>query len=275
MNIGQKRDFYKLKELYSDDFAFIKKLAIDNAPKHLQKLHENLVKQFSIIFQLKNLVESKGVNDQNINDAIDIIIYNLEEDLHTGIEGTATKYIESILKEDISFYTTDKGCMDFIYYLCVQYMRTQKIKSSVVSAFSDINSIDISKIWNVLSHIFATNMGWSLYADRKVFKMILLKNESPIEFITGDQPVVNTFATEGSSLIPPEKLEFYYPISPALAILITDNVNHDGISRLILNEKDMLLYNKLIERNSHDQIYAASKSILEKYKHKFEIQNET
>lgn len=266
MGVANKRDFYRLKELNLDDIKFIKKFAIDPSPPHLQKLHYNLIKQFNSIFELKSHVDSKGIDDSKLNGEIDKAINNLEEDLHGGIESSAIKYIESILKENISFYTTDEGCRDFIYYLCVQYMRTQKIKSSVLSAVSGINSIDISKIWNVMSHIFATNMGWSLYAGRKQFRMVLLKNKSVKEFITGDQPVINTYATSVSNLTPPDKLEFYYPVSPSLAILITEKENHKESNRLALNEKDVVSYNKLIVKNCHDQIYATSISILEEYK---------
>jgi len=267
MGIGQRRDFYRLKELNADDFVFIKKFAIDASPQHLQKLHENLIKQFSFIFSLKDFLKSKGVNDPKINEQIDIAISNLEEDLHTHIEGSAIKYIEYILKEDIDFYRTDEGCLNFVYYLCVQYMRTQKMKASVLSNVSGIKSIYVEKIWNVLSHILAINFGWSLYRDRKKFKMVLLKNTSSKEFITGDQPVINTYATGGSKPSPPDKLELYYPVSPFLAILITEKEIYKGINKVVLEEKEVFSYNELMVRNSHEQIYGTSKSVLEDYKH--------
>jgi len=266
MGVANKRDFYRLKELNLDDIKFIKKFAIDPSPPHLQKLHYNLIKQFnSIPFELKSYVDSKGIDDSKLKGEIDKAINNLEEDLHGGIESSAIKYIDSILREDIKFFNTDEGKMEFIYFLCVQYMRTQKIKLSVLNATSVNKSINTEKIWNVLSHILATNMGWNLYANRK-FKMVLLKNNSVKEFITGDQPVINTYATSVSNLTPPDKLEFYYPVSPSLAILITEKENHKESNRLALNEKDVVSYNKLIVKNCHDQIYATSKSILEEYK---------
>lgn len=265
MGIGQKRDFYKLKELNSDDFAFIKKLAIDSSPKHFQSLHENLVNQFNLVFQLKELIKLRGIDDDGLNNLFDMVIHNLEENLHTGIESMAKKYIESVLREDIEFYYTDAGCMDFMYFLCVQYMRTEKIRKSVLEAVGSVKTVNFEKIWNVLSHIFATNMGWVFYAERKSFKIILLKNETTKEFITGDQPVINTYANIGMSITPPDKVELYYPVSPRIAILISEKEEYKEIHRKLLNESDVVSYNNLIVSNSYSQVYATSISVLKEY----------
>src|SRR5215216_1129058 len=104
MGVGQKRDFYKLNELNNNDFAFIKRLAIDSSPKHLQSLHTELVRLFTIVFQLREHIASKGVNNHELDNLLDVAIHNLEEEMHTGIENTAIKCIESILRENISFY---------------------------------------------------------------------------------------------------------------------------------------------------------------------------
>jgi len=265
MGVGQKRDFYKLQELNSDELAFIKRLAIDTAPKHLQELHTNLVRRFNIVFKLREYIESKDINDQELKNLLDITIHNLEEDLHAGIEGETIKYIESILREDIDFYNIDKGCIDFIHFLCVQYLRTEKMKESTLDAIRNMTTINFEKINNVLNHIFATNMAWTFCAERKVFKMVLLKNETAKEFITGDQPVINTYGVIGTSKTPIDDIELYYPVSPKLAILISEKEEYKGIRTKVVNENDVVSYNNLILKNSHSQVYATSVSVLEEY----------
>ena len=71
-----------------------------------------------------------------------------------------------------------------------------------------------------MRYIDASHMALSLFSDRK-FKIFLLDNKTSIPFITGDQPVLNTYAakTFGSEI--PDKTEFYYPLSPTIAILIS------------------------------------------------------
>jgi len=266
MGVGQKRDFYKLKELSSHDFSFIK-YVIDRSPKHLRNLHLDLVKKFNIVFQIRDEMKSRGVNDAELHDQLDVAIHNLEEDLHTDIENMAKRYLESILREDIEFYDTNEGCREFLYFLCVQWVRTEKIRKSTINVVGLIQGIDFEKLWNVLSLIFATNMAWNLYAERERFKMILLKNETTKEFITADQPVINTYSAIGSSTTLPENLEFYYPVSPKFAILISEKEEHKGIHRKLLSENDVSSYNDLIVKNAHIQVYGTSIGALEEYNH--------
>jgi hypothetical protein len=265
MNVGQIKDFYKLKELSSKDIDFIYKVAIQPSPPHLQELNKNWINSFNLVFSMRKSIESKGINEAEINELLDAAIFNLEEDLHAGIEVEAIKYIDSILKEDIAFFKTEDGCMSFMHYICVQYMRTQKIRTNVIASVGDVSFVDTDKIWNVLSHILATNMAWSLYEDRASFNMVLLKNNTSIELITGDQPIINTHATGMNSTEAPEKLEFYYPISPKLAILITQEHSYGTANKVFLSADEAERYNESIVGQSHSQIYATSKDILNKY----------
>lgn len=265
MNIGQIKDFYKLKKLSAMDIEFIHKLAIEPSQHHLQELNKRWINSFDLVFQMKNLVESKGVNDPEINNLLDEAIYNFEEDLHSGIESDAIKYIESILNEDVGFYKTEQGCMNFTSYICIQYMRTQKIRTNVLANVSGMDFIDTDKIWNVLSHIFATNMAWSLYADRQSFNMVLLKNQTTEELITGDQPVINTHATGLVSTEAPVNIEFYYPVSPKLAILITEEDNYNCVNEITLSICEIEKYNQSMVEQSHSQIYATSEEVLNTY----------
>ena len=65
----------------------------------------------------------------------------------------------------------------------------------------------------------ATNLGASLFFDRKKVEITFLENKTDLGFITGDQPIVNLLATRDGS--PPEELAFYYPLAPDLAIILS------------------------------------------------------
>ena len=103
MNIGQIKDFYKLKELSAKDIDFIYKVAIKSSNSYLQELNKGWITSFNLVFDLKKAIENSGINDEKINKKLDEAIFNLEEDLHSEIEGGAIKYIDSILNEDIEF----------------------------------------------------------------------------------------------------------------------------------------------------------------------------
>ena len=263
-NVAKKRDFYRLKELSENDIELIKKLAIEKCPQHLQKIHLEWINQFNFIFNFKKELDSLGL-PQEIDAEIDKFINNFQEDIHSQIEDRSIKFIDSILRRDIEFFKTDIGNINFTYFLCQQYLRTQNIKSRVLSN-TQRSKYDIEKIWNVLSHIFATNMAATLSNTRQNLRMVLIINESSIPFITGDQPVVNTYAVDkfGNELV--DDFELYYPVSSKLAILITQKAEYLDIDRLFVEDKDVELFNSYIIKSSHEQIYSNSKEILERYK---------
>lgn len=266
MGIGVEKDFYKLKELTAEDLEFIKNFAIDPAVPRLQQLHNNLVKQFNFVYEFKKKVEISG-SSQKTYDEIDIAIHNLEEDLHCEIENAGIKYLKEILQHNINFYYNADECAEFLYYLSVQYFRTKRMKVNVINTIKIKNpglEGRFERIWNLLSRIFAMNIGYSLYTERSKYNMILLQNKSAKEFITSDQPVINTCAQDNPTT-PPDDIELYYPVSPRLAILLTKIKNDTKINQLELNEKEVTLYNKLMVENSNEQLYATSLSFLQEY----------
>ena len=130
VNIGQVRDFYRLKELSSQDLATIEKLSIFPTNAHLRRLAKRWIDSFNGAFKIKRMIEEMGIDDPSIGAGLDEMLNNIEEELHSAIESRAIQYIDSILDGDIGFYGTEQGRTDFAYYLCVQYMRTQKIQAS-------------------------------------------------------------------------------------------------------------------------------------------------
>lgn len=253
MNIAQKKDFYKLKELSTQDIIAIKKMLIDPLPKHLQDLNKGWLDIFNMVFSMKRFTSDLGINSTPLENFYDEAIHNLEEDMHSKIECDAIQLLRQILNEDISFYQDDEQALNFIFYLCVQYMRTNKMRDGMVKAFNNSNILNMDKVWSITAHILATNMGWSLYSDRQNFSLVLLKSDSAYEFITGDQPVINTHATMNKT--PPDKLELFYPVSPRLAILLTDDDMYKNTKTINISSRKVREYNHKIIHQSHSQIY--------------------
>ena len=265
MGIGQERDFYKLKQLSQNDIYYIKKIAIEPSQKNLKEINEGWLQIFNLVFEFRQYFDENGINHPELDKLLDEAEHNLEENYHTLIEGEAIKFITSILKQDISFYYTDDGCMNFAFYLCMQYMRTNKIKKSIMKNLANVNRFSVENSWPVMRHIFTTNMAWSLFADRERFRMVLVKNETDMSFIAGDQPVINTYASEklGNEIV--EKVEFYYPVSPKLAILISEKEQFKSVFEIDICVDDVVKYNNAICKSSHEQIYGDSEETIEIY----------
>jgi hypothetical protein len=115
---------------------------------------------------------------------------------------------------DLSFYADDNQCIPFLNYLSTQYMRTRGIKERVLS-----KSPQLSRIWNIAIHMWASNVGCSFYLERKRRTLILVTNRTDVPFIAGDQPAINL---KGTAPTPPENISIFYPIAPHAGLLIAD-----------------------------------------------------
>lgn len=271
MGIANKRDFYKLKEITEADIDFIKKFLIDQSSSHLQEVHLRTLGIFTltqnIIRENQKLQDNGLESDQKIED----LIFNFEEDMHGKIEEGAIKHINSILNRSVEFFQIEDERLSFLHFLCTQYFRTEKIKSNIFSSFSSQafpshlkNSLERS--YNILSHMFSYNVSFSLVCDSS-YRILLVINDSDIPFITGDQPVLNTFANGKPLKEIASETEFYYPVSPQIAILITNKKEYANIDNLSIIKPEIIhQYNSLIIWESHEQVYSNKKEILEYYR---------
>lgn len=266
INVAVEKDFYKLKELTTFDIEFIQRIILSIPDPKLQKFHSGWFTLFNLIFKIKSEISQNRDPTEGNNVEFDQMINNFIEDLHCDIESNAIQYIDSILKSDINFFKTKEDRYRFIHFLCVQYMRTNKIKSEIISKANQ-SLPNIERIWDIWSHILATNMAYSLFLDRQYFNLLLLINKTSIPLLTCDQPVFNTYAKKKGMVDAsvPSELELYYPVSPFLAVLLSKKEEYKTTDKLFLSEDQVSLYNEHIYNCSHEQIYSNSKEVLEKF----------
>ena len=264
--VAKQRDFYRLRELTPQDVQFVQGVAIDLSPDHLKPSHLNLLKTFAMIPQLKALADTASPEDSAARDALEEAVNNAEERLHGKIEESAIDHLKNMRAGDTAFYQDDKEVINFFYFLCVQYMRTKRLREAIMAAAANSVPVpglqfDMDRAWNILSHIFATNMGWSLYAGRRTSRLVLLTNETDIPLITGDQPIINTLAPKDGT--PPNELEFYYPLSPRIGMLLTERLEIHPNERAAMTKVEVENYNGLILAAAHEQIFSDSRAMME------------
>lgn len=262
MGVGQKRDFYKLKELSLADVNFIEKVAVAPSKGPLKELNKGWIDTFKVIEKFRDFAHKNGFNDPELEKTLDAFEHNFEEDLHGRIENKAITAIDSILMKDISFYDNDEDCINFAFYLCTQYMRTNRIQEGMKRNFSAVKEINIVNCWSVMRHIYSTNMASVLFTGRDRFRPILILNYSGTPFITGDQPVINTYAAGKMGTEAVDDLEFYYPVSPSIALLISEKEEYKTKNQLIITSDQASYYNKMIFQSSHEQLYSQEKEHL-------------
>lgn len=264
-NIAQEKYFYELQNLTDKEKTFVQSMAMQATSEYLQKLHIDFINNYLKVFKYENitghLTEDKK---EEVYELLNQIKKNYEEDYHAHIEGIGNKYLDLIRDKNISFYYDDtaEDRMMFLFFITLQYMRTKKRRNAVIEEFKDEN-INMRKIWPIFAHIGATNIASGLHIEKE-YRLVLLVNKTEIDFITGDQPLVNTYGVKNKKVLEDNELEFYYPISPKLSVLITQDIK-DSKKIIITDEEKVFLYNDMIFNSHEEQIYANKEIHLEKY----------
>jgi hypothetical protein len=147
---------------------------------------------------------------------------------------------------------------DFLTFLLSQMIRTQRCKNTIIElATSDSRFAQLSGRPEVtlcyFTHLGIHRIATTLIRDN--FRLVFLVNATTENLITGDQPIVNTFADFGRK---DEHLEIYYPLSPKLAMLYTPRPCYSDTNELQLTAEDVKQYNRLLFEQCEDQVYSFS-----------------
>jgi hypothetical protein len=256
--IAVEQHFYKIGKLTPDDIALIRFLLIDVKGLHplIRRNHEDFLKLVTASTQFE------GQNTE-LDDIIDTFRTNALEDYHAGIEASFLPLLESALRKDIGFYADQESCTTLFHFLATQHMRTKGIKVRTIEILKRKSNLDASRIWDILSHMAATNIGMSVFLERERRKLVLVENTTDLPFITGDQPLVNLHGSDGEKS--PATLSWYYPISPRVALFLTEVDEGPTYTTAGLTSAQVSDLNARIAAASHRQLFGPSRESLEYY----------
>lgn len=260
-SLGVKKNFYKLRELTDFDLQLIPfLLASDKAHPIAQSYHElvltNVLTPLLLAKQHSQMLQSP----QSV-ELLDAYNTNAIDNFHTNTEAQFDPLLDRLLVEDMEWHADAQHAISFYNFIAMQHMRTRNVKEKTMQRLQTRMGLDISRIWDILALIFAFNVGASLFRDRKRRTLVLVRNDTDIPFITGDQPVVNI---DGNGEDPPEALSMHYPVSPRLALYLGE----PGLKTFPdrgLTAEDAVWLNDQTVRASHAQVYAAERAHLEPY----------
>lgn len=250
--IAVEKDFYKLHQLTAEDVGLIKLLFGQGHPSSV-KTHAHLLNSLIMPFQIAEQLKKSPYREQ-IDAKVDDYASNVLEDYHASIEASFIPVLESALKGDLSFYADDQQCIPFLNYLCTQYMRTRGIKERVLAL-----SPFMERIWNIAIHMSATNIGASLYLERKRRTLIIVNNRTDVPFITGDQPAINL---KGTRPLPPDRLSIFYPIAPQAGLLMADVDEEPLFPAEGLTRNQAMTLNQMLFQGSYKQVFGRSEECL-------------
>lgn len=255
-DVANQRDFYRLRELSVTDLDILNGF-VEHSPEIFRPMHRRLIAAFKLIVSGAAAIAAGPNATLEEIAKLDELVNNTEEDLHAGIETRALPILVSLRDGNVDFLDDEGQAITFYYFLAIQTLRTKGIADRLAVNWAAAGLAGNARaILPLLRHILGSNMGWSLFRDRREQTITFLEASEEREFITSDQPVVNTRATMDGR--PPEEFELYYPLSPTRAMLLTPTPGVARVERELLSGKDVGRWNALIERAAHEQIFARS-----------------
>lgn len=275
MNVAHENYFYSIKELSKLEKHIIYEMSIKCTTGRQREVNEGWLNLYCAPFDLADEVvrvhHSIGIPTDRIKirSNQEFKNWNIEyiEKLHYQIESTGMQYIELIKQNDLSFWKIEESRDEFSFFLCNQYFRTKRMRDSLTKVFADnkdknkaFKDICPENMWLPLSLIYASNVGAHITHD---FSAVLLQAEDSC-FIVGDQPVVNTWSTFDKQA-PPDKMEFFYPVTPHTALLLTTERKYVSGQTLKIGIHEVAKYNALQLRASREQIFSKDKAQLETF----------
>jgi len=261
-DVAQERDFYRLQEITDADLAFVERIAIAGTDPLLQPLAREWIAPFHHLFVRKREYERQGRRLPDFESRLEIAINNVEEDLHAYIESAAVPILADLRAAQVSFMGDDESAIDFVRFIAAQYTRTPTIKHASVGALRGVPGVNVEATWGLLRTIFASNMGYAFFRRRHGLRTTFLRAAAGTEFITGDQPMVNTKAVGKAANEAATELELYYPLSPELAVLFDFDGEVRSTTERQLEADEVSAFNAMIEGRSYRQVYAASETTL-------------
>ena len=180
---------------------------------------------------------------------------NGSEGIMCGMENAAWPYIDKILAGDVKFLQNRSDVVHLIEYIFLQMFRTVKLGQTLsleAKRHSDTSSDFAKSMIPYLQMVFAVQMSHKVMKQLDKYELIILPNNTEINFITGDYPFIHM-----SDCM---HCDFLFPISPR-------NMIYFGLQRSLKDKYSFLSIldlsvvrslNEKIAANSVEQIFATS-----------------
>ncbi len=255
-NVAQEKFFYESEEFTIEEQKKLFDIAYQLSDKNSLEACLGILSVFTTYSEIKNLLVEKEI-DFSEND-IRFAKTNLIEDVHLDFEAYGRRIINVNTLEDLAFLKNKKELLHTMIYLCIQYTRTKQMRNNFYKSSLP------NKFNNPVSMIIAINMANWLTFDKNLC-FTIFNNQAAINYITGDQPVINLADMNKDGSV--QEFILYYPLNPKTAIQI--NTIEDKSTFETKNMESSEVVNKLnskIYQHAHNFVFSDSEEQILKYK---------
>jgi hypothetical protein len=263
-NVAVERDFYRVHDLEEGDAAFVRWLAINpkTNPK-MRDLAEGWISRMETFLNLMQSAKAAVSSSERLLAELDAEMIEFQENEYSRLESDAANQLEALRQGDVSFFDDVDQAMHFSYFLAQQYFRTKAIRDRIRITFATPAEKErFERTWPIFRYIYSTNIGYSIFANRKTMKLQVVQAADEMEFITADQPAINTHGAFISPNTPVEELELFYPVSPSRAAIISGHTIYQDIHGQQLAPLRTHYFNQTIEHVAYKCLFAKSDGVL-------------
>jgi hypothetical protein len=263
--VACERFFYRSYPLTEEEQDFVTKVMIEveGTPEPIKDVLQKFLDVYCLGHKVKgSLKPSARTREQE--EALDVLIETGAENWLAAIEDAFLPFLEQMREGKTEFYNDPRSAGVFIFGLCVQFTRTKQVREAALRVTgSEIAGRKTLHLVSAVAPLMAIRLSYSLFSDRKSFKVEVIENESDTPFITTDQPVINLCGNPSPKLKPPEQLEFFYPLSPERAMVFLEK---NTSMQLSVGGIAVDSHNVTLAQHSHEQIFSNSRDYLEVFR---------
>ena len=256
MGIAQEKLFYQFLESSETDFLIARHMA-DACSIKLIEVYES-INSF--------LRSARQSGDEPLYKDILEFCKDFDEKFYNcPVENALKLPLEQLYDKDFSFLDNQDTKIPFCNAIAEQYCRTNLMKTGFIRSIeaSNIEESNPHNVWFLIRHSLACKIGMAL--SFKEYRFCLLESTEG-SLITGDQPIINVYADYKEPKGIAEQCDLYYPITPRLALFITDKDIVENKGMISLSREQAIKLNDIIVAASHSQVFAATHDELLKYK---------
>jgi Protein of unknown function (DUF4238) len=258
--VAVERDFYRLRDLEEGDTEFVKTLSFGpSTHPRSRATNERWIAQFELFLGLQRAARRSPKASLELLEALDREMIDFQEKAYARMEGDAVENLAALQAGDVSFFEDEGQAARFSYFIAQQYFRTKAMRDRIRDTFSTQSEKDrFERTWPVFRYIFATNVGCDIFINRKTVKLQVVQAAPGMEFITSDQPAINTHGAFVPSRTAIEEVEYFYPVSPSRAVIISGHSVYQATHGKALDPFRTSYLNQVIERIAYEQLFARS-----------------
>lgn len=261
-NVLLERDFYRIEPLNEKEQQFMKHVIDLNQSMKLLNMGWLVNNQFYL--SRLDIIS----DDPDTAAVAERLAVQMGECLQSQIENIAEKQCLALKKGDCAFWEDENASITFRLYLCQQYFRSKNMRDRIIELVERIShqygvtDVDGGRIWKVLQYILMTNLAYNI-GPHNGFQPVMLDNQTGLNFITGDQPIIN-LCEDLTETGEPKDLIFYYPLSPTAGMLLTHDVKEIG-KHYKVNKDEADHLNRKIAAKAEISVIADSKELVSRY----------